>query len=333
MRRIGKRLLYWARVLGAYHRIRNRHVLTVAMFHRVLAADDPRAAEADPIWTVSTGFFEDCLRFFVKHYNVIGADELLDSLAGGRALPERPLLITFDDGWADTEQYAAASLRRMDLPAVVFVVAESVGGREPWSETVRRLWRREETRRLVCDSVEQAIGAAPKDLGAAIQTLSGLSPDARRALADRLRERATARDEMASLNQILELRRAGCVIGSHGLTHTSITLAPDPWNELYESRMALGRMTGNGADAPATFSFPNGRYDSEAIRLAGQAGYTCLFTSDPHLNAIPERPIAPVALGRIEIPAKLNSDRDGRLREECLATWLFLRSIKPVGKE
>jgi peptidoglycan/xylan/chitin deacetylase (PgdA/CDA1 family) len=41
-------------------------------------------------------------------------------------LPARPLLITFDDGWADNEEFALRALRERNLPAVVFVVAAGV---------------------------------------------------------------------------------------------------------------------------------------------------------------------------------------------------------------
>ena len=39
--------LYRCGLLGGLHRWRNRHILTVLMFHRVLPADDPALAQAD----------------------------------------------------------------------------------------------------------------------------------------------------------------------------------------------------------------------------------------------------------------------------------------------
>ncbi|HEY6347375.1 MAG TPA: polysaccharide deacetylase family protein [Bryobacteraceae bacterium] len=313
--------------------MRNRRALTVAMFHRVLARSDPRAAAADWTWTVSDEFFAACLWFFVKHYHVIAIQDLLDSLTG-RELPERPLLITFDDGWADIEEYAAPLLRQMNLPSVVFVIAEAVGGREPWSETVRRLWRSEETRPLVGQAVGDATGLKSIDtfeqLRSAIDSLSRLDPEIRRALTDKLRERSTVRDEMLSLDQLSSLSSSGCAIGSHGLTHASIPLAPDPWRELHESRRMLNRMLANGARSPEVFSFPNGRYNADSIRLAGEAGYACVFTSESYLNSIPGRQPGPLVFGRIYIGPGY-ADSNGRLREEELATGLFLRPVVSAG--
>jgi peptidoglycan/xylan/chitin deacetylase (PgdA/CDA1 family) len=320
--------------LAAYHRMHNRRALTVAMFHRVLATSDPRAAAADWTWTVSDEFFAACLWFFIKHYHVIAIQDLLESLEGRGQLPERPLLITLDDGWADTEDYAAPLLHQMNLPSVVFVVAEAVGGRELWSETVRRLWRAKETRPILEQSARAATGLERLDtfdqLAALIDSLSRLDPQARRALTDTLRERSTVRDEMLSEDQLARLPSMGCAIGSHGLTHTSITLAPDPWKELQESRRALHRMLAQDAHAPDVFSFPNGRYDAESIRLAGEAGYACVFTSDGHLNSIPEKPSRPPVFSRIDIGGRY-AGLDGRLREESLAAGLFLRPIVSAG--
>jgi peptidoglycan/xylan/chitin deacetylase (PgdA/CDA1 family) len=330
-----KYLSYRSGALAAYHRRRNRRALTVAAFHRVLAPSDPRAAAADWTWTVSDEFFAACLWFFVKHYHVIAIQDLLDALAGRGELPECPLLITFDDGWADTAEYAAPLLHQMNLPSVVFVVAEAVGGREPWSETVRRLWRAEKTRPILQESVRAMAGTerldTPQELGVLIDSLSRLDPHARRVLADTLRERSTVRDEMLLDDQLARLPSAGCAIGSHGLTHTSISLAPDPWTELQESRRALNRMLANDEHAPQVFSFPNGRYNAESIRLAGKAGYACVFTSDAHLNSIPEHRSGPLVFGRIDI-GRGYADSNGRLREEWLAAGLFLRPIVSAGR-
>src|SRR5579859_1453809 len=94
---IARQVLYRGRILSTYHKIRNRRALTVVMFHRVLPKTDPRNMTADPEWTVSTEFFEDCLRFFASHYSVVDVADVLASIQGKRLLPRRPLLITIDD--------------------------------------------------------------------------------------------------------------------------------------------------------------------------------------------------------------------------------------------
>ena len=127
-----QRALYRSGALDAWHRRRNRDRLTVIMFHRVLAPSDPRWATADPEYSLRDDLFADCLAFFKRHYHVVALDDVLAARAGGPPLPPRPLLITFDDGWSDNEEFALRHLRRAGLPALLFVVADVVGRKEPF---------------------------------------------------------------------------------------------------------------------------------------------------------------------------------------------------------
>ena len=111
-----KRVAYVSGALGWYHKARNRNTLTVVMFHRVLAAGDERWAHADPRYSMTDDQLEQCLQFFGKHYSLVDL-AAIEAAAARRgkaleALPARALLVTFDDGWADTEEYALPVLRR-----------------------------------------------------------------------------------------------------------------------------------------------------------------------------------------------------------------------------
>lgn len=117
----------------AYHtgalslaRLRQRDTLTAIMLHRVLDRADPDFASADPAWTLSLSLFEQLLDFVVRHYSVVSLGDVISAQEGVRPLPQRALLITFDDGWADNLRYAAPVLRRMGLPAVVFAVPAAI---------------------------------------------------------------------------------------------------------------------------------------------------------------------------------------------------------------
>src|SRR5262249_27871046 len=117
-----------------------RRCLTTVMFHRILPKSDPRADGADLLYTISIDQFRSCLAFFRQHYSVIDLDQLSGSKS--RALPSNPLLITFDDGWADNCEYALPRLQASALPAVVFVAAAAVGQRAPfWQEAMYAAWR------------------------------------------------------------------------------------------------------------------------------------------------------------------------------------------------
>jgi peptidoglycan/xylan/chitin deacetylase (PgdA/CDA1 family)/glycosyltransferase involved in cell wall biosynthesis len=67
-------------------------------------------------------------------YRAIGLDEFVGCLVDRRPPPARSVVVTFDDGYADTYTYAVPMLRRHRVPATVFLVSRSVGGANRWDE-------------------------------------------------------------------------------------------------------------------------------------------------------------------------------------------------------
>jgi peptidoglycan/xylan/chitin deacetylase (PgdA/CDA1 family) len=91
------------------------------MYHRVCADADWRPSP----FVVSASVFRAQLRWLVAHG--FYAPRLSDVLrAGGRAPrgPGRPVLITFDDGYADNLDHAVPALRALGLAAAMFPVLD-----------------------------------------------------------------------------------------------------------------------------------------------------------------------------------------------------------------
>jgi peptidoglycan/xylan/chitin deacetylase (PgdA/CDA1 family) len=64
-------------------------------------------------------------------YTVVALDAVLDHYAHGTPLPERAVLITFDDGYRDNLANAAPILRKHGYPAVLFVPIGYLDDRRP----------------------------------------------------------------------------------------------------------------------------------------------------------------------------------------------------------
>lgn len=94
--------------------------LRVLTYHRVRPdADDPRS--------VTPIRFREHLSLLKDGWRVVSLEEVLQALDGGAPLPERAVLITFDDGYADLYDYALPLLAEFGMPAVVFMLARYVG--------------------------------------------------------------------------------------------------------------------------------------------------------------------------------------------------------------
>ena len=77
--------------------------------------------------TVSTAEFETQMAWLEENgYHTITAAELADALEGHGRLPERPVLITFDDGYVDNYACAFPILKKHGMKATIFIISEYV---------------------------------------------------------------------------------------------------------------------------------------------------------------------------------------------------------------
>jgi peptidoglycan/xylan/chitin deacetylase (PgdA/CDA1 family) len=76
--------------------------------------------------------FETHLAYLRDHgYHVITLDDLLYALTQGRPLPEKPVIITFDDGYEDNYTHAFPLLRKFGFEAHFFVITDFVNAGKP----------------------------------------------------------------------------------------------------------------------------------------------------------------------------------------------------------
>ena len=78
---------------------------------------------------VSPANFEAQMAWLVRNdYRVIRLQDLALFLAGDKPLPQRSVVITFDDGYESVHRHALPILRKYGLPATVFVYTDFLGG-------------------------------------------------------------------------------------------------------------------------------------------------------------------------------------------------------------
>jgi peptidoglycan/xylan/chitin deacetylase (PgdA/CDA1 family) len=100
----------------------------VLMYHRV----GPVVSGPHPELTVSPGQFSAEMRLLRRlGYAGIGAGQWLAGYRGSWA-PRRPVVITFDDAYADLETFAFPVLRACGYGCTVFAATALLGGVTPW---------------------------------------------------------------------------------------------------------------------------------------------------------------------------------------------------------
>lgn len=78
---------------------------------------------------ISPEKFKEQLQYLKdNNYTPITLDELYDYLRNNKEIPEKPVVITFDDGYKGNYEYAYPLLKEFKFPATMFIISNYVGG-------------------------------------------------------------------------------------------------------------------------------------------------------------------------------------------------------------
>jgi peptidoglycan/xylan/chitin deacetylase (PgdA/CDA1 family) len=311
-----KALLHYGGVLTLVRRWRQGRALIVR-YHSVYGPGEQLELYAAPSTGVPVEVFARQVGFLARAYRVLPLGELVEAVRAGRPLPPRAAAITFDDGYADNFRHAFPVLRRLGVPATIFVTTGP--GVESLEATLPLPWMCR-VRALVMASAMPAVRvngsgeiplASPAARERAARRLTrGLVPLARAAREEAIATLAAAvgvaadalpGDLMLSWAQVREMAGAGIEIGAHTVHHGNLPLAPpgEARDEIHGSKSVLEAMLGGPV---RHFAYPNtgGEFPhvSPAVMQAvGAAGFRGAVTSSPGAVAAGCNPLALPRLG------------------------------------
>lgn len=109
--------------------------LRILAYHAIAdLSDDPVLAE----YAVPPDLFAAHLDTLLEHeWSFVDLDAVLAALAGRGTLPEKALLLTFDDAYTDLLEAACPIMAERRVPSVVFAVASKLGGTNEWDNGKR----------------------------------------------------------------------------------------------------------------------------------------------------------------------------------------------------
>lgn len=292
--------------------MRSPPVAAILCFHRVLPSSrrgGPDEAYFQRQTALDFDRFRSLLDELERGFAVAPPETIFAWTPGARAVApvDAPaVILTFDDGYADTLEIAAPELARRGLRAILCATTGIASGRlrgfpvDHWYATVHAATTR-------TGHLEGPAGEAWSfDLDRAEDRARFVDGPEKRAfvrasIADqqtllaRLREalgvdRAPPVPRTLDLSGLVELGAMGWLLGSHGDTHALLPLLsePDAARELTRSRDFFPE---HGLPAPAILAYPDGASGPLTEALARAAGYTVGLSLGSRLATATESPL------------------------------------------
>jgi peptidoglycan/xylan/chitin deacetylase (PgdA/CDA1 family) len=301
---------------GIFHLVRfinnimNKRV-TIVTYHRITDEDVNGIELSLPYLFTSLRLFEIQLKFYTKWYKVISFVDILNYAKSGNT-PWNCLIITFDDGYADSYHNAYPTLTKMNLPATFFIPVDKIGsnGSEPpfwWDKAyyyLKKLHKLDEE--TVLREFEHELIALfeefeenPADLFSRLnKEESAKIGEMLAAIQDKLKIR---NEVLAQENSTMTWEQISAMgkdmhFGSHTCSHDNI-LTMEQTRKLYEIKESKNIIEEKTKQKVNVFSYPCGNIDENVKTLVKDAGYEFAVTTEKGVNDLTDR----YALKRINI--------------------------------
>jgi peptidoglycan/xylan/chitin deacetylase (PgdA/CDA1 family) len=292
-------------------------------YHRIAAEGaDPYAV------CVSPPHFAEQLAVLSRLARPISLAQLMAGLYQAN-LPKKAVVLTFDDGYADTLYQAKPLLARYQIPATVFVTTGSPGQPFWWDELAQIVLTASPLLDLSEAGWSGRLPAGPDEatpamrqqlLATLYQRLLPLPAERREPILHRLRawpgsQPADFREQRAlTPAELQELAGSELItIGAHTVSHPRLADLPEASQaaEIQQSKQLLVQQLGRPV---RYFSYPNGSTSATTRKLVQASGFQAACASQPDL----------VRRGsdRLQLPRFWVPDWDGPKFSAWLQRWL-----------
>lgn len=288
--------------------LRRKEGVTILMYHSV--ADETLSPWIDPRNHIPAPDFARHMEYIARTRAVLAMGELARRLATGQPLPIAGVVLTFDDGYLDNLTIAAPILRRLGLPATLYLPTDMIDRVEnQWVDRLYAMFRARTRDRIEIADEHFDLRDPSREREAYRLLCARLlveSPlpreDQLRLVHDHLRPFAAPPRLTMNWDEVREIASMGFEIGAHTAGHTDLRAHADRADhEVRASRDAITRHVGR---PPIHFSFPYGRSCDASRRAVSGAGFATAVDDSPMTSITPA--IDPLALPRAEGPRSLS---------------------------
>jgi len=286
-------LVYVIRIL--YNKLHGNPI-RILYTHRIIDKTDVMYPFMRELGYLTVEEFEKKLRFIKSHFQIITLAQALDYLKR-KQRPANCLVLTFDDGYQCNYDKAYPVLKKLDVPATIFLSVDLVeNDAVNWRDRLMKYVGRTKVDSLVipvmgAQRLQFKTGKLKAEAFLKINCyLKTLPDDDIEPNLEHIRRLLKADDDeccdrlMLSWAEVQEMMGSGLVaFGAHTLTHPILTrISLDrAAHEISESKVALEAKLGQKV---AWFAYPNGDFDLLTAQTVERCGYLAAFTTCPGGN-------------------------------------------------
>lgn len=245
--------------------------VTVLCYHRVV--EDVGSGMFPELRSATPEGFEQQLDLIGDSHEFIDEATLIAWSTGSGSLPDRPALLTFDDGYLDNYEIVYPILRRRGIPATFFLATEHIDNLTPlWWDAASLILHHTDV-----DAADlpllgyRELSGSPADISKEWIGAAKMIPDAeRRAAIEELSEtldvvRTGPADASMTWDQAREMAANGMSFGGHTHSHPILSRMDDVSSKV-DIATGVRRVREELGGEVATFAYPNGGVDDFGMR-------------------------------------------------------------------
>ena len=108
------------------------------MYHKI--GDSPKGSRLAKLWVTAEDFRRQ-MRYLKEHvYTTLTFSQLRAAEENKRPMPDKPVLVTFDDGYANNYELAYPILKELGLKGNIFLVYETIDSHNSWHNPDSEPW-------------------------------------------------------------------------------------------------------------------------------------------------------------------------------------------------
>ena len=268
--------------------------IQILIYHRVNNDRDPFFP------ALPTDIFARQMEYLVSYFNICSLESAIERIKH-RDVLDNTVVVTFDDGYADNYVNAFPILKRLSIPATIFLTTDVIGtGKVLWHDRVFSAFRN--THMNFLEGIGQNFTGYPlktieEKLIAQWHTLRflrSLNNQERRFWINRLVDQLKVEDRkeipyiMLTWDEVRIMYHSGMLFGSHTITHPILSRlsSDEAIVEIHGSKKIIEENLGKSIK---TFAYPNGKlsdFNETTKDILKESGYTCGLTTVFGVNEI-----------------------------------------------